>query len=134
MRGLRSLSITSILAALALPVATLAQGSNPLVNGFIKTGREAGFPQNPKGEPKYLFETAFLNYVNGTTIFLGVFFFIRVLYGGWLWMTARGNEEQVTRAKSMILHAVIAMAIVISARMIVELVVLTVGPLATSGT
>ena len=46
---------------------------------------------------------------------LGIIFLILTLYGGYLWMTARGNEEQVTKAKSVLTRAIIGLIIVISA-------------------
>jgi len=38
-----------------------------------------------------------------------------VIYGGFLWMTARGNEQQVTKAKDLIISAVIGLVIVLAA-------------------
>lgn len=47
--------------------------------------------------------------------FIGVIFFLLIIYGGLLWMTARGNEQQVTKAKDLIISAVIGLVIVLSA-------------------
>ena len=47
--------------------------------------------------------------------FLGVIFLILMIYGGYLWMTAQGNEEQVTKAKNLITAAMIGIVIVVSA-------------------
>jgi len=47
--------------------------------------------------------------------FLGVLFFALMIYGGFLWMTARGNDQQVTNAKELIIAAVIGLIIVLSA-------------------
>lgn len=47
--------------------------------------------------------------------FLGVIFLILMIYGGFLWMTASGKEEQVSKAKSIITAAIIGLIIVISA-------------------
>ncbi|MBU1349877.1 hypothetical protein KKA20_00980 [Patescibacteria group bacterium] len=44
---------------------------------------------------------------------LGVVFLLLMLYGGYLWMTARGNEQEVEKAKNIITSAVIGMLIVI---------------------
>jgi hypothetical protein len=46
---------------------------------------------------------------------LGVIFVVLMIYGGYLWMTARGNQEQVTKAKELIINAVIGLAIVVAA-------------------
>lgn len=47
--------------------------------------------------------------------FVGVLFFILMIYGGLLWMTAQGNEQQVTKAKDLIIAAVVGLVIVLSA-------------------
>jgi len=47
--------------------------------------------------------------------FVGVIFLILMIAGGLMWMTAAGNEERVTKAKSLITNAVIGMVIVFSA-------------------
>lgn len=46
---------------------------------------------------------------------LGVIFVLLTLYGGYLWMNARGNQEQVTKAKDLITSAVIGLIIIIAA-------------------
>ena len=53
--------------------------------------------------------------VQAVLSFLGVIFLVLMIYGGYLWMTARGNEEQVTKAKNLITAAIIGLIIVISA-------------------
>ncbi|MDD5031570.1 MAG: pilin [Patescibacteria group bacterium] len=46
---------------------------------------------------------------------LGIIFIALILYGGYLWMMARGNDEQLTRAKELITSAVIGLIIVVAA-------------------
>ena len=46
---------------------------------------------------------------------LGIVFLVIVLYGGYLWMTAGGNEERVGDAKKWIFSGVIGLAIILSA-------------------
>ena len=55
--------------------------------------------------------------------FLGVLFLILMIYGGFLWMTARGNEEQVTKSKNLIIAAVIGLIIVLASYAISSFVV-----------
>ena len=54
--------------------------------------------------------------------FLGVIFLILTIYGGFLWMTAAGNEEKVSKAKKILTAAIIGLIIVISAYAISTLV------------
>jgi len=46
---------------------------------------------------------------------IGAAFFILFVYGGFLWMTARGNDEQIKKAKKLITNAVIGLVIIILA-------------------
>lgn len=42
---------------------------------------------------------------------LGIIFLVLAIYGGIVWMTAHGNEEQVTKARSIITQAVVGLLI-----------------------
>ena len=46
---------------------------------------------------------------------LGVIFLLLTIYAGYLWMTDRGNEQQVEKAKKMLTAAVIGLVIVLGA-------------------
>ncbi len=46
---------------------------------------------------------------------LGVLFISYTIYGGFLWMTAAGNEEKVTKAKTIIRQGMIGLIIILSA-------------------
>lgn len=58
---------------------------------------------------------------------VGIIFLILMIYGGYMWMTAHGNEEQVTKAKSLITAAIIGLIIVVSAYAITYFVVEAFG-------
>ncbi len=47
--------------------------------------------------------------------FIGVIFMLLIIYGGILWMTAMGKENQVEKAKNIIIQAVIGLVIVLAA-------------------
>ena len=46
---------------------------------------------------------------------LGVIFLVLLVYAGYRWMNAQGEEEEVTKAKKIIAQAVIGLIIVLSA-------------------
>ncbi len=54
--------------------------------------------------------------------FLGVIFFVLIIYGGFMWMTAAGNNDQITKAKSVITSAAIGLLIILSAYVITYLI------------
>ncbi len=64
--------------------------------------------------------TSFLNSKIGSIIgvvlsFVGVIFLILMIYAGLVWMTAQGNQEQVTKAKDLMINAIIGLIIVLAA-------------------
>ncbi len=51
--------------------------------------------------------------VQGLLASLGVVFLILIIAGGYQWMTAAGAEEKITKAKGLIVNAVIGLIIVL---------------------
>jgi len=62
-------------------------------------------------------------YINIFLSILGVLFVILIVYGGYSWMTAYGNEQKLTKAKDTIINAVIGLIIVLAAYTISSFVV-----------
>ncbi len=58
---------------------------------------------------------------------LGVVVLVLTIYAGFLWMTAGGNEEQITKAKKMMLNSAIGLAIILSAYALVVFVARMLG-------
>ncbi len=54
---------------------------------------------------------------------LGVIFTILIIYAGYLWMTARGNDENVSKAKDIISSSIIGLIILLMAYSITNFVV-----------
>lgn len=50
--------------------------------------------------------------------FVGIIFLVLMIYGGFRWMTARGNEAEVDKAKKVIIQSVIGIVIVFAAYVI----------------
>jgi hypothetical protein len=58
---------------------------------------------------------------------VGLIFLILMVYAGYLWMTARGAEDQIEKSKSIISAAVIGLVLVMSAYAISVLVTGSLG-------
>ena len=74
------------------------------------------------GEPRDLRAVV----VSGIRIFLGflgLFFTVLIILGGFRWMNSRGNEEEVKKAKSQLKAAIIGMIIVIASYAISEFII-----------
>lgn len=55
--------------------------------------------------------------------FLGVVAVVIILFGGFKWMTAGGNEDKVAEAKKLIIAGIIGLAIILSAYAIASFVI-----------
>lgn len=54
---------------------------------------------------------------------LGIVAVVIIIAGGFLWMTAGGNEEKVDKARKMIFSGIIGLAIILSAYAIAKFVI-----------
>lgn len=63
-----------------------------------------------------------INIIRWALGLLGIVAVIIILYGGWVWMTAAGNEERVRRAKKILINATIGLVIVLLSWAIVAFV------------
>jgi hypothetical protein len=59
---------------------------------------------------------------------VGVILFIMFLYAGFLWMTAAGNEERITKAKKIIINSVIGAVVLVGAWVITNFVINSIQP------
>jgi len=59
--------------------------------------------------------------ISVATSFLGIIFLLLMIYAGFLWMTARGNEQQLEKAKNIIIYSVIGLVVVLAAYAITQL-------------
>lgn len=94
--------LTAFLAVLLLPKYVLALG------GLDTTAGGAGYKE------KDLLKISG-NAINIALSFVGVLFLIMMIVGGFIWMTAAGNEDRVKTAIKLIVAGVIGLVIVVSA-------------------
>ena len=99
-----------------------AQNGEPNVKDPVKRlegiGAAAGFPQ---GSPTVA-ET--IGCIIKTFIsILGVIFMAYIVYAGYLWIIARGEEEKISKAKAIIRGSIIGLIVVLGAYAITAFVV-----------
>lgn len=94
------------------------QTTSAAVFGGLEGAREAaGFSEDTSLEARI---GTIISVVLG---FVGVIFLGLTLYGGFIWMIARGNEQEIEKAKKLIEAAVIGLAIVFAAYAITYFVI-----------
>jgi len=105
------LKSAGILAITLAPHAALAQLVSPTTPGGLSTED---------------LSTTISNIINAVLALVGVVALGVILYGGFRWMTAAGNEEAVGEAKKIITAGVIGLIIVIIGWAVVSFVISTV--------
>jgi hypothetical protein len=97
--------------SVTLPLAVLAQ-DNPYDRAQTYTESVASGAGVDTGQDLPQIIGRIINVVLG---FIGILLLVYILYAGFLWMTAGGNEDKVKEAKTMIKNAIIGLVIVIAA-------------------
>ena len=114
----------AIFALWALPMAVLAEDT--LGTSYVETGLAGALGTKD-------IRTTIAQIINVALGLLGIVAVVIILAGGFTWMTAAGNEENVEKAKKMIFAGIIGLAIILSAYAIAKfvidsLVTATTGP------
>jgi hypothetical protein len=128
--------------SIAVPVTTHEGGVNNqqvAYNNHNTTGQLAANPETSQllmdagqkgygvsGTPTDIRETIG-KIINFVLSLVGIVFFVLILYGGFLWMTASGNDEKVEKAQKIITASVIGLIIIVTAWMITNFVVFNVA-------
>lgn len=104
-----------------LPALTQAQGIKDAIKGLNESASK-GFLDVVKDDITEEEKGILINLpgaigriIGAVLSLLGVIFLILMIYGGFIWMTARGNETKVTEAKDLITSALIGLIIVLAA-------------------
>lgn len=118
--------ITTLILTFLLPAAVspaLAQSATDLANKSLQEAVDQAYGGGESVNYQVTtFNTALINVINTLLTFTGVLFFLLVIYAGWLWMSARGKEEDIEKAKKMLRQALIGLLIIIMSRLLTEVI------------
>ena len=128
MLGMPRLLTAFLLALLASTGLALAQtpcAATNALGGLNCISGVNGSPYRPVANPA--FATAELAELIGLLVstlltFLGVIFMLLIIYAGFVWMTARGNETAVENAKHTLTSASIGLGVILGAYALVQLI------------
>ena len=96
--------------------AALAQTVQQTLNGLNATAEKVdAFSGQVNNYSDTFLQTKAGQIVSTVLSFIGVLFFILMIYAGILWMTSQGNEQQVSKAKDLLKDAIIGIIIVFAA-------------------
>jgi len=102
----------------ALQVSPVHAVDDPLGLSFTQN---TGLPGTDEAQPDIRIKVA--NIINVLLGLLGLLAVILVLYAGFTWMTAAGNEDKVKTAQQTLLRATIGILIILSAYIITNFIV-----------
>ncbi|MFA6255213.1 MAG: hypothetical protein WC675_04280 [Patescibacteria group bacterium] len=103
--------LTSIIAPSVLAI--------DITNKLQNVGNNAGYPKDNANSLPQIIGLV----IKGLLSLLGIIFMCYIIYGGYLWMTASGKEESITKAKAIIKGSIIGIIVVLGAYAITEFVV-----------
>lgn len=101
-----------------LPSAALAEGASGGPDFGLGYAENANLQLGTRDVRETVF--AVINVILG---FLGIIAVVIILYGGFIWMTAGGNEEKTTEARKLIVAGIIGLAIILASFAIAQFVV-----------
>lgn len=95
-----------------IPILVLAEDSS--IGGMVnQTAQSAGF--QTATDPQSNFAATAGRIASIFISLIGIIFISYIIYGGFLWLTAGGNEEKVAQAKKIIQHGIIGLIVILSA-------------------
>lgn len=93
----------------------------------VGTGTEGVGYEEITDSGEFYFSEKAGDIINIILSFLGVIFLLLVIYGGFLWMTAQGNDAHVDKAKQIIINSTIGLVIVMLAYAVTWFIVFNLG-------
>jgi hypothetical protein len=122
MKKFRHIIFTSIFAALLLGGAALPAfaATINLTSKLAPVGTAAGFGTTSLAATAGQIIRAFLS-------LLGLIFLSYTIYAGYIWLTAAGNDEKLTKAKAILRGSIIGLIITLSAYAITTFVMSRLG-------
>ncbi len=132
MKPVRFIISAVVLGVLVTPLLLFAQGEAPKGVNQVRKGLNEALEKAEIPGKSTLAETTAnrgeeLASIMGTIIniavgILGAVTFLFILYAGYLWFTAKGNDEQVVKAKDIFADAVIGLVLILVSGFLASLV------------
>lgn len=105
-RGIKKLLQSITISATALIVSVLPAAAGPLLPDINIIKSSTGLNDT---EPTVVAATL----IQAVLLLLGTIALVLIIYAGFMWMFARGNEEKVETARSILTSAIIGLVIII---------------------
>lgn len=117
-----SITLALLVNLLIAPSEILAQnnaagsaGPDTILGTLRNTGNAAKYNTDPSKEGIPAYVDLVGQVLNAFFAVVGIILIVLMIHAGYLWMTARGAEEQVTKAKDQIRQAIVGFIILAGA-------------------
>lgn len=115
----KKLIILSGLALLIAPALVLPANAAPITEDHLWTGGSSDINKEDIQDELGLGEKdpreIVASVINVALGFLGIIAVVLIIYGGFLWMTAAGNDDNIAKAKSILSAGIIGLVIILAA-------------------
>lgn len=128
MKFSKILFLACAVGILSVGFYAVSANAQDVMSGLKTAAGTAGLPGKPTGG----FEAAIGGIIGSVMGLIGAILFVYMLYGGFKWMTAGGDNKAVTEAQAIIRNAIIGIAIIVFAYVIADYVITTLTT-ATAG-
>ena len=112
--ALASLTL-SLIGGLSVAVPVGAQVDEILTSPQLEDIAQFSYKEGRGTEPTRSIQDIIVLIINTILGLLGVIFLVIIIYAGFLWMTAGGNDEQVGKAKKLLINSIIGIIIIVAA-------------------
>ena len=104
---------------------------SPTIKGLDEAATEANLVAVDGPEvttsAQELVQTKIGSYIKTVMSLIGFLFFVLVLYGGLIWMTAGGEKARVQKGRSLIIYAVLGLMMIALSYTVVDYIIFTIG-------
>lgn len=120
------------LATAGIGLSTLAMNTASAAIKFEGTGSWADIEDKLKGDGTTTLPSIIQNYVNYFIGFSALVAVIYGVYGGFIYLTAGGNDEQTKKAKTIFKQVAVGLIVIFLAYSVVAFVISSLGTSATA--
>ena len=113
-----NLFIIFILSIILMPNFGYANVLSDIDSNLTNFQNKVGLPSGAVSPVGWI-----INIINMALGLLGLFFVILIMYGGFTWMTAQGDDKKVQKAKDIIKNSIYGIAIVLLAAVLANLAI-----------
>ncbi len=115
-KSIKVLFVSFFLSIFLLSASPILAQNDPLAGLDKSAGKVKAFTTQISSYQSGTFLQTKVGQAIGVVLsFVGVLFLILMIYAGILWMTSQGNEQQVAKAKDMLINGIIGLIIVFAA-------------------